>query len=195
MPSDIKERVIWGPDIHQPNRWARTRFCAWLAERLNDPDGPYAAALSLRVTPPYSADAPERRAIVTDNREIAGAMYSEALSPPVVFVKSGTEDDWRLSGKKIDGEFHHGKRYELDFTIDMGINDATPEEVDVVEEERDDALLADFVSSAIREGYDSLAQIGLNHAVQVPAGNTGGRHPRKLQFFVIALDEWAPPTP
>jgi hypothetical protein len=189
--TNIQERVAYGINARIPAEWARLRFCAWLEGKLNDTAGPYFEALRLKLTPPD-----ERRAIVTDNRKIARAMYSRATSPPVVMVSSLPSDDWMLSGQKIEGVFHHGKRHELSFDIDMGINDATPGQVDVVSEERDDALLAAFVADAVREGYDELAQIGLNHAVMVPTNNAGnGRHPHRMTFFVITLDDWAPSTP
>lgn len=195
MPINIAEKVAWGEGARAPGQWARARFCRWLSDTLNDPAGPYVVPLGLRVVPPFSADAPQRKAVVTDNVAIARRLYAQKTSPPVVLVRSGTESDWILSGRKIEGVWYDGKRYNLTFNLDMGIKDAVPTDIDVKREERDDLMLASFVNDAVRDGYDQLGQIGLNHAILRPDDAGNGRHPHKMSFFVIALDNWAPPIP
>lgn len=180
MPFDVANGVLTGDDAATPGLWARDEFVAWLKNTLND--APFAAKLGVTA---------QRRAIVTPNRKIARNAFSMATAPPVVFVYDVQIGAWTRGGKRIGGVQKRGKRYEISLLLDMGIGDATPNAVDVVNEERDDSMLPALVADAINKNYETLCEKGFNNpvfaATQDQSG--GGRYPHSLSFFVIALDE------
>jgi hypothetical protein len=186
MPFDGTHGVVYGDDARKVPQWARGAFCAWLAGKLNDADGPYADGLGITA---------ERQAVVTDNRLVAREQYSAAGSPPVVFVAQGSVEA-TPSGKRIGGVSYRGTRYEIAMELDMGISDKTPDEDDETAEVRDDSLLASFVSDAVERGRAELDALGLNNGdlkADTEKQRAGeGRYPHRLKCFCLGLNDWAP---
>lgn len=186
MPYDSTQKVIWGPDALTPEKWARKTFCDWLMARLNDAEGPYAAPLGLTA---------EREAIVTDNGQIAKAMYDDENSPPVVSVMQGPVDGIDFD-REIAGATYKGRHIDLQCILDMGVRDAQPNTDNVAMQRADDSNLAGFVADAVRRGFNPLNLLGLFNCEIEPdtekqrAGQ--GRHPMQLTFFIQTLDDWTP---
>ncbi|MBW3635754.1 MAG: hypothetical protein KY445_04710 [Armatimonadetes bacterium] len=182
MPFDLTHGVVYGDDAKTPLKWARETFCEWLAAKLNDPGGPYAAALGVTA---------ERPAFVLENAAIAQAMYRRADAPPVVSVSQGPVNsmDWR---KDIDGVERNGRRIEIECTLGMGVADRTPDDDDVAAERSDDNNLAGFVCDIIGDQWEDLETIGLFNAAIDPDPEAGVKHPQKLTFFIRTLRDWTP---
>ena len=186
MPFDSTHKVVYGVDAGNVEMWARGVLCNHIKSKLNDASGPYYAALGLNS---------ERLAVVTDNGQVASAMYSAPLSPPVVSLMQEPSDSqvWR---KTIGGQSYKGKRKNLALTLDMGIRDAQPDDDNPVLEARDDSLLAGFVTEIIENGYDELTALGLCNIKITPSAEKQrsgqGRYPHDVTFFVRALSGYQP---
>lgn len=182
MPFDSQLKVLHGDDAATPASWARITFCNWLAAKLNDESGPYAAKLSIT---------PDRQAFVSENGELAKAMFGDRKAPPVVTMEQGPIDDMDYR-RKIGGVIYSGRRLEVQCTLDMGVGDATPDDDDVAAERNDENNLVGFVTDAVSEGYNELGALGLFHALINPDGEKQGRHPQQLSFFLRTLRDWEP---
>lgn len=165
MPFDPQTKTVVGADARRAKTWAIRTFCEWLEGELNAE--PYASALGL---------SDERRATVTDNQEIAGALYSDSTSPPVVIVRNGTVETG-VNGRRL-----------MTLQLDMGVRDMAPDDDNAMDEAEADSMLVDFVFDAIESNYQTLADLGLNNtelsadAERQRAGNE--RNPHTLTFFV-----------
>ena len=165
MPFDPQTKTVVGADARRAKTWAIRTFCAWLESELNAE--PYASDLGLT---------DERKAIVTNNREIAGALYSDEQSPPVVIVRDGPVVT-SVNGRRM-----------MTLLLDMGVRDMAPDDDNAIDEAEADSMLVDFVFDAIESNYQTLADLGLNNtdlqadAERQRAGSE--RNPHTLTFFV-----------
>jgi hypothetical protein len=181
MPFDATIKALVGDEATAPLEWARGVLCQWLADKLNDPLGPYAGKLGITAT---------RKAIVSDNGEIVAAMYGRKDSPPVVSLLQGPSNarQWYCL---VGEQEREGERVEVEWTLDMGVNDAEPDEDDVALQRSDDANLAGFVRDALRRGYIELNGLGLFNldiepdAEKQRAGQM--RNPHAVTFFLRLL--------
>lgn len=192
MPYDAAHRVFYGDDARRVPTRARRVLMDYLDGALNDEGGPYFAPLGLDATPNEIGEA-TRKVVVTASARLADAIYSGQAKDPTVFVGKGPKPDWKPSGATIGGSFYEGKRFELSFNLDSGVDTAPS---DVVAQEDADSELADFIVDAVERGFDDLALLGL-HNVQVEADAEAqragtGRNPIRATCFATALDNWAP---
>ncbi len=174
-----------------PEVWGQNTFLAFVRSALNDPAGPYYEALKL---------AEERPAIVSAARRVAAALYADKDSGPVVFSMLGPGEN-TSSGKTIGGTFYEGQRVGVTLKLDMGVNDASPEDPDeeednVADEAAMDAMLGGFVRDIVRRGFAELAALGLNNIAILPDEENQragvGRNPHIVTFFVKTVDNWTP---
>lgn len=170
MPFDTQTKTLTGAEARRAKTWAKRTFCDWLESVLNAE--PYASELGLTE---------QRKAVVTDNAEIGGALYSEEDSPPVVLVTKTTVETG-VNGRRM-----------MTLYLDMGVRDAAPNSDNAFDEADGDEMLVDFVFDAINKNFQALADLGLNNSdLQADAERQRAgaeRNPHTLTFFVCVQQD------
>jgi hypothetical protein len=139
---------------------------------------------------------------VTDESQIAQALFQKGDKSPVVFVMQGP-DNTSVNGRTIDGTFHPGTRHEITLNLDLGASDRGTLDAAAFNDpttvsnalgvELIDSNLSDYVFDAVIRGQVELDAMGLNDlkiAPDLAAQQAGrGRNPQTVTLFVRTVDD------
>ena len=195
MGFHAEKRLWYGDDTRRIRSVARQALIDFLNGKLNHEGGPYYTPLGLGEPIEGNEDGELLQVIVTGSREHAAKLFNGGDGTPVVFVMLGPSEE-TPSGATIGGNYFKGRRHDLTFVLDMGINQRTDSAENPVVEAENDAEFADFVYDAVSQGRKELSDRGLHgvsiqpDAEQQRAGN--GRNPHTVTCFVTTLDNYAP---